>query len=209
MYAEFLGIPRERAGLSEVEVEATTLGQLLGVLSERFPAFGDLLTEDGLHPVDGRQSQWGALRRRLDDGAEGRRPRPDSVRRRRRLTDVRVPRLLPAHRRQRRGCHGGPRAPRRGRPAAALGGSGLGARLLLDTGGANGRSPVAGCPDLRVQSPRRHARSRRRRSSPWSARVRRPHRFNDSLASSGFAVAGAGAGADAIVIVGRAAVGRW
>ena len=49
MYVEFLGIPRERAGISEVEIEAETLGQLLGALAARFPAFGELLTADGLH----------------------------------------------------------------------------------------------------------------------------------------------------------------
>ena len=49
MYVEFLGIPRERAGISELEIEAGTLGELLGALASRFPAFGDLLTEGGLH----------------------------------------------------------------------------------------------------------------------------------------------------------------
>ena len=50
MYVEFLGIPRERAGVSEVEIEAATLGQLLGTLATQFPAFGDLMSPDGLHP---------------------------------------------------------------------------------------------------------------------------------------------------------------
>ncbi len=50
MHVEFFGIPRERAGLSEVEIEARTLGQLLGMLSERFPSFADLMTARGLHP---------------------------------------------------------------------------------------------------------------------------------------------------------------
>lgn len=49
MYVEFLGIPRERAGLSEVQIEARTLGQALGMLGERFPSFADLMTADGLH----------------------------------------------------------------------------------------------------------------------------------------------------------------
>lgn len=49
MYVEFLGIPRERAGLSEVQIEAATLGQLLGMLAERFPSFGELVTPGGLH----------------------------------------------------------------------------------------------------------------------------------------------------------------
>jgi molybdopterin converting factor small subunit len=50
MYVEFLGIPRERAGISELEIEAATLGQLLGTLATRFPAFRELITPEGLHP---------------------------------------------------------------------------------------------------------------------------------------------------------------
>ena len=50
MHVEFLGIPRERAGLSTLEVEAETLGQLWGALAARLPALGELITEDGLHP---------------------------------------------------------------------------------------------------------------------------------------------------------------
>jgi len=50
MYVEFLGIPRERAGLSELEVDAATLGQLLGTLAMRCPGLGALMTADGFHP---------------------------------------------------------------------------------------------------------------------------------------------------------------
>ena len=50
MHVEFLGIPRERAGVSEVEIEAETLGQLLGTLAIRFPDLRDLITDRGLHP---------------------------------------------------------------------------------------------------------------------------------------------------------------
>ena len=50
MHVEFLGIPRERAGVSEVEIEAETLGQLLGTLVIRFPDLRELVTESGLHP---------------------------------------------------------------------------------------------------------------------------------------------------------------
>jgi len=50
MHVEFLGIPRERAGLSELEIEAETLGQVLDVLAARFPRLRDLLTEGRLHP---------------------------------------------------------------------------------------------------------------------------------------------------------------
>jgi len=49
MHVEFLGIPRERAGLSALEVEANTLGQLWSTLAERFPALRELITADGLH----------------------------------------------------------------------------------------------------------------------------------------------------------------
>ena len=50
MHVEFLGIPRERAGISELEVEAETLGQLLRTLAMRVPALRELMTADGLHP---------------------------------------------------------------------------------------------------------------------------------------------------------------
>ena len=50
MHVEFLGIPRERAGISEIELEAETLGQALGVLSARYPGLSALITDRGLHP---------------------------------------------------------------------------------------------------------------------------------------------------------------
>jgi molybdopterin converting factor small subunit len=50
MFVEFLGIPRERAGVSEIEIEAATLGQVLGEISARCPGLGELITSDGLHP---------------------------------------------------------------------------------------------------------------------------------------------------------------
>lgn len=55
MQVEFFGIPRQRAGISAMEVHAETLGQLLDTLSARFPAFSDFIGGDGqgarLHPV--------------------------------------------------------------------------------------------------------------------------------------------------------------
>ena len=42
MYVEFFGIPRERAGTSEVQVDAATLAELLGTLAGQFPALRDL-----------------------------------------------------------------------------------------------------------------------------------------------------------------------
>ena len=50
MYVEFLGIPRERVGLTELHVQACSLGELLGTLAARFPAFTALVTAEGLHP---------------------------------------------------------------------------------------------------------------------------------------------------------------
>ena len=50
MYVEFLGIPRERAGISEMELEAGTLGQVLGELSARCPGLSEFITPEGLHP---------------------------------------------------------------------------------------------------------------------------------------------------------------
>jgi molybdopterin converting factor small subunit len=50
MYVEFLGIPRERAGVSELELQADTLGQLLGTLATRFPGLQELIPGGVLHP---------------------------------------------------------------------------------------------------------------------------------------------------------------
>jgi molybdopterin converting factor small subunit len=50
MRVELLGLPRERAGVAEVHLEAGTLGQLLIALAARFPAFSDLITADRLQP---------------------------------------------------------------------------------------------------------------------------------------------------------------
>jgi molybdopterin converting factor small subunit len=49
MHVEFLGVPRQRAGISELEVQADTLGQLLGTLAQRIPSLGELIGSDGLH----------------------------------------------------------------------------------------------------------------------------------------------------------------
>jgi molybdopterin converting factor small subunit len=50
MYVEFLGIPRERAGVSEMELQAETFGQVLGEISARCPGLSELVTPEGLHP---------------------------------------------------------------------------------------------------------------------------------------------------------------
>jgi molybdopterin converting factor small subunit len=49
MHVEFLGIPRERAGVAEIELDAQTLGQALSTLAARFPALRELITADRLH----------------------------------------------------------------------------------------------------------------------------------------------------------------
>jgi molybdopterin converting factor small subunit len=50
MRVELLGIPRERAGVAELELRADTLGQLLSALADRFPSLGELITVDRLGP---------------------------------------------------------------------------------------------------------------------------------------------------------------
>jgi molybdopterin converting factor small subunit len=50
MRVEFLGIPRERAGVAELDVQAATLGELLAALLIRVPSLGDLITADHLCP---------------------------------------------------------------------------------------------------------------------------------------------------------------
>jgi molybdopterin converting factor small subunit len=45
MYVELLGIPRERAGVSDLELEARTLGQVFDSLTARFPRLAELLPE--------------------------------------------------------------------------------------------------------------------------------------------------------------------
>lgn len=50
MHVEFLGIPRERVGVSEVVLDAETLEDVFRTLSARFPSLGGLITAEGLHP---------------------------------------------------------------------------------------------------------------------------------------------------------------
>lgn len=48
MRVELFGLPRERAGVSEVTIEAATLGELLRQLVGRFPGFAELVDGDAL-----------------------------------------------------------------------------------------------------------------------------------------------------------------
>ena len=50
MRVELLGVPRQRAGVDELDIQAETLGQLLSALQARFPRLGDLLSSDRLPP---------------------------------------------------------------------------------------------------------------------------------------------------------------
>jgi molybdopterin converting factor small subunit len=50
MHVEFLGIPRERIGISELIVDAQTLGQLLATLRDRYPTLAELIPGARLHP---------------------------------------------------------------------------------------------------------------------------------------------------------------
>jgi len=50
MHVEFLGIPRQRAGVAQLQIEATTLRQALSVVRMQVPALQELITADGLHP---------------------------------------------------------------------------------------------------------------------------------------------------------------
>src|SRR4029453_1943931 len=88
-----------------------------------------------------------------------------------------------------------------------LGGSGLGARLLLDEGGATADPLSPGAPIFLALRPL--LGSPLTTSAKFAVVNRSPltERFNDSLASSGFALAGKRCGCDALVIIGRAPEG--
>jgi molybdopterin converting factor small subunit len=49
MHVEFLGVPRQRAGISHLEVQANTLGQLLDTLASQIPPFSEFIAVDRLH----------------------------------------------------------------------------------------------------------------------------------------------------------------
>jgi molybdopterin converting factor small subunit len=50
MHVEFLGIPRARTGVADVQIDAATLGEALDTLARRFPHFGELVSDRRLHP---------------------------------------------------------------------------------------------------------------------------------------------------------------
>jgi molybdopterin converting factor small subunit len=49
MHVEFLGVPRQRAGTSKLEVQADTLGEMLGVLAAELPSLGEFIAAERLH----------------------------------------------------------------------------------------------------------------------------------------------------------------
>src|SRR5262245_52155086 len=85
-----------------------------------------------------------------------------------------------------------------------LGGSGLGVRILLDAGSAAVDPLAPEAPLVFAFSPL--VGSPLTTSAKFAVVSKSPltNRINDSLASSGFAIAGKKAGYDAIVLVGRA-----
>jgi aldehyde:ferredoxin oxidoreductase len=85
-----------------------------------------------------------------------------------------------------------------------IGGSGLGARLLLDEGGATADPLSPEAPLVFAFSPL--VGSPLTTSAKFAVVSRSPltQRFNDALAGSGFAIAGKRCGCDALVLVGRA-----
>lgn len=50
MQVEFLGVPRQRAGLSVLKIQADTLGELLVMLAARIPTLRELVDLDRLRP---------------------------------------------------------------------------------------------------------------------------------------------------------------
>ena len=50
MHVEFLGVPRERAGIAELDVEADNLGRLLETLAATMPGLAELISVNRLHP---------------------------------------------------------------------------------------------------------------------------------------------------------------
>ena len=48
MVVEFLGVPRQRAGVSTLEIKAETLGQLLSTLAAQIPLLSEVIAADRL-----------------------------------------------------------------------------------------------------------------------------------------------------------------
>jgi molybdopterin converting factor small subunit len=48
MHVEFLGVSRQRAGVSQLEIQAVTLGQLMAALAAQVPSLSELIAVDRL-----------------------------------------------------------------------------------------------------------------------------------------------------------------
>ena len=59
MHVEFLGVTRDRAGVAELDVEADTLGGLLGALAAQMPGLAELIVVDRLPPHDAKSASRG------------------------------------------------------------------------------------------------------------------------------------------------------
>jgi molybdopterin converting factor small subunit len=59
MHVEFLGVSRDRAGIAEMDVEADTLGRLLGTLASRMPGLAELIVVDRLPRHDANAASRG------------------------------------------------------------------------------------------------------------------------------------------------------
>jgi molybdopterin converting factor small subunit len=51
MQVEFFGLPRQRSGISELEVQADTLGQLLSTLATQIPSLSEVISVNRLQPA--------------------------------------------------------------------------------------------------------------------------------------------------------------
>ena len=51
MHVEFFGVPRERAGVAELELDARTLGELIVALGTSLPSFREFIVSGRLHPT--------------------------------------------------------------------------------------------------------------------------------------------------------------
>ena len=59
MHVEFLGFSRDRAGIAGLDVEADTLGGLLGTLAAQMPGLAELIVVDRLPPHDAKSASRG------------------------------------------------------------------------------------------------------------------------------------------------------
>ena len=59
MHVEFFGVSRDRAGVADLEVQADTLGRLLGALSARMPGLAELIDVDRLPSHDANSASRG------------------------------------------------------------------------------------------------------------------------------------------------------